>query len=501
MPTAPHLCRPIEFLFPAYRGETPAPADAGRRHRAVQRAGARGAPPVAQPHADRRRALRAGAAAAHGRPRRRASLYVDCQTDDARLVLENVLDAEAAGAAVANHLRAETPLRDRRGRVTRRSRSRTARAARRFDSPRPRRGQRAPGRSPTLLAERRAAACARPWACTWCSMPRACPHGGRALVLRSPRDDRLFFVLPAGARTIVGTTDTDWTPPASRPPRPDDDIRARGDDVAYLLEAANHAFPPARWRPDDVLSTFAGLRPLLASERRTRPRRPRASTRSCVDRDGVLDDRGRQADDPARAWAKRPSTRSIEAAARPRLERPLDRCVDRRSPAAGRRPTPASLAQHESAARRDGPPGRTPTAAAPELVACARRRLAGAGARASIPSFRTSGPRSFTRSATSTRARSRTCCGGACRCSATPRDQGLAAAEGVATILGRRAGVAAGAPRAPRCSPTQRRRALPPLARRSRRSQDRDHAVDRAQPRVERQHRLRARARDIAGGD
>ena len=30
------------------------------------------------------------------------------------------------------------------------------------------------------------------------------PHNGRALVLRSPRDNRLFFVLPAGARTIVG---------------------------------------------------------------------------------------------------------------------------------------------------------------------------------------------------------------------------------------------------------------------------------------------------------
>ena len=67
------------------------------------------------------------------------------------------------------------------------------------------------------------------------------PHDGRALVLRSPRDNRLFFVLPAGARTVIGTTDTDW--PSPRPPRIDDDIRARGEDVAYLLEAANHAFP------------------------------------------------------------------------------------------------------------------------------------------------------------------------------------------------------------------------------------------------------------------
>src|SRR5204862_4222369 len=90
---------------------------------------------------------------------------------------------------------------------------------------------------------------------------------GRALVLRSPRDNRLFFVLPAGPRTIVGTTDTDQA--GERPPRLDDDIRARGSDVAYLLEAANHAFPALRLRPDDVLSTFAALRPLLATSAQT----------------------------------------------------------------------------------------------------------------------------------------------------------------------------------------------------------------------------------------
>jgi glycerol-3-phosphate dehydrogenase len=94
------------------------------------------------------------------------------------------------------------------------------------------------------------------------------PHGGRVLVLRSPRDNRLFFFLPAGARTIVGTTDTDWAG-AGHPPRLGDDIRARGEDVAYLLEALNHALPALHLGPDDVLSTFAGLRPLLATSAHT----------------------------------------------------------------------------------------------------------------------------------------------------------------------------------------------------------------------------------------
>jgi len=93
------------------------------------------------------------------------------------------------------------------------------------------------------------------------------PHHERALVLRSPRDNRLFFVLPTGARTVIGTTDTDW--PSERPPHIDDEIRARGEDVAYLLEAANHAFPSLRLTAGDVLSTYAALRPLLATSANT----------------------------------------------------------------------------------------------------------------------------------------------------------------------------------------------------------------------------------------
>jgi glycerol-3-phosphate dehydrogenase len=89
------------------------------------------------------------------------------------------------------------------------------------------------------------------------------------LVLRSPRDNRLFFVLPAGARTVIGTTDTDWAGPGRRAPALGHEIRARRADVEYLLEAANHAYPPARLGPDDVLSTTAGLRPLVAAPAHT----------------------------------------------------------------------------------------------------------------------------------------------------------------------------------------------------------------------------------------
>jgi glycerol-3-phosphate dehydrogenase len=264
MRIAPHLCWPIEFVFPAYRGERPGPGTL-RTGVALYNALALWRPPTA----NRRLAARevytlvphlrsAGLTGAFA--------YVDCQTDDARLVLENVLDAEAGGATVANHLTAAAILRDRRGRARGAALVDGETGARLEVNARvvvstvgPFTDHLLAGGGPRRL---------RPTLGVHLVLDAArVPHRDRALVLRTPGDNRLYFCLPAGARTIVGTTDTDWAPAdePARAPRLGDDIRARGDDVSYLLAAANHAFPSLALGPDDVLSTFAGLRPLLAT--------------------------------------------------------------------------------------------------------------------------------------------------------------------------------------------------------------------------------------------
>ena len=95
----------------------------------------------------------------------------------------------------------------------------------------------------------------------------ACPPAGAPSSSRSPRDGRVMFVLPAGPRTIVGTTDTDWparTGRARRPRRRDPRPRRRRRLPA---RGGQPRLPAARrCGPEDVLSTFAGLRPLLASD-------------------------------------------------------------------------------------------------------------------------------------------------------------------------------------------------------------------------------------------
>jgi glycerol-3-phosphate dehydrogenase len=74
----------------------------------------------------------------------------------------------------------------------------------------------------------------------------------------APQDGREMFVLPAGAQTIIGTTDTATT---EHP----DEVRASRADVRYLLSAVNHYFPSAKLTDNDVISAWAGIRPLIAS--------------------------------------------------------------------------------------------------------------------------------------------------------------------------------------------------------------------------------------------
>lgn len=279
MTIAPHLCVPTEFVFPAYRHGRPSLAVL-RLGVAVYDALALWRPPAGSRHvrADEvhRMAPWLRAAGLEG-----ALLYTDCRTDDARLVLEHVLDAQAAGAAAASYLAVMTLLRNRRGRaigaevVDREGGARfDVRATAVVNATGPFSDSFEPGRRrlrPTLGVHV-AFDAAR------------LPTGGRSVVLNHPRDGRLMFALPAGPRTVVGTTDTDWPAP---PPLPGDPIRARGVDVDYILEAVNHAFPPAGLSGYDVLSAWAGLRPLVADPSAT----PSATSREheiLVEDDGVL---------------------------------------------------------------------------------------------------------------------------------------------------------------------------------------------------------------------
>jgi len=72
--------------------------------------------------------------------------------------------------------------------------------------------------------------------------------------------DRILFAIPWGERIILGTTDTDYDGPIGHP-------SCDRNDVQYVLEIVNESFPGVHLAQSDVLSSWAGLRPLVADHR------------------------------------------------------------------------------------------------------------------------------------------------------------------------------------------------------------------------------------------
>jgi glycerol-3-phosphate dehydrogenase len=68
---------------------------------------------------------------------------------------------------------------------------------------------------------------------------------------------RILFAIPWGERTILGTTDTDYHGST-------DLVTADAADIDYVLKITNQFFPRTKLTIADVISSWAGLRPLLA---------------------------------------------------------------------------------------------------------------------------------------------------------------------------------------------------------------------------------------------
>jgi glycerol-3-phosphate dehydrogenase len=73
-----------------------------------------------------------------------------------------------------------------------------------------------------------------------------------------------MLVLPAGDFTIVGTTDT-WTDEVP------EEVRASVRDLDYLLRAVNSYYPDAQATEADIVSAWAGIRPLADPDAQRRP--------------------------------------------------------------------------------------------------------------------------------------------------------------------------------------------------------------------------------------
>lgn len=117
-------------------------------------------------------------------------------------------------------------------------------------------------------------------------VPRAKLPTDGAVIFTSAVDGRVMFLIPWPNHTIVGTTDIDDD--AANPK--DGAARARpvatAAEVQYLVDSAAALVPASKLTTDDVISTWAGLRPLLAAPPGKGP--SERSREERIERDGNL---------------------------------------------------------------------------------------------------------------------------------------------------------------------------------------------------------------------
>jgi len=185
-------------------------------------------------------------------------LFYDCQTDDVRLVLTVLGEAERFGAVCANRLHVSGLL-EQEGRT---------RGVRALDTES---GAELEVRAANVInatgvwADRLRPGELRDEA----EMPRIRPSRGTHVIL-SHEDlplvggaivpagsGRSIFALPWLGRTLVGTTDNDYDGELAH-------VRPSSEDVDYLLQAVNDFFG-ATLDPGDLVGAFAGVRPLIST--------------------------------------------------------------------------------------------------------------------------------------------------------------------------------------------------------------------------------------------
>jgi glycerol-3-phosphate dehydrogenase len=260
---APHLVRPLAFTWPVYAG--------ARIPRWKLGAGLLLYDALALfRNVERHKRLSRSAVLAR-EPRLRTdglvggARYFDAATNDARLTLANAVGAAEAGAVVLNHA-SVTALLKAGGRIV----GATVRdeIQQTLIDVGARAVVNATGpwideiRALDSLKTEEAASATRGSKGAHIAVPRARVGNNEALTLLSPTDQRVLFILPAEQHAIIGTTDT-YSPASA------DHVRATRDDVRYLLDSANTFFPDAGLHEGDVVSAWAGIRPLLPAANET----------------------------------------------------------------------------------------------------------------------------------------------------------------------------------------------------------------------------------------
>lgn len=256
MRLAPHLIARLPCILPIYEGMTDGywkikagvslyDILCGRRHigrhRMLAAAELKGLVPDIRPEN-----LRGGA------------LYYDAKTDDTRLVMATVQSAVAAGCRAVNYLSAHA-FDIEGGKATALYATDSLNGERHKIEARVFVNAGGPwSDSVRNLVDRDMAPRLRPTKGAHIIVPFSRLPLEYAIMLMSPIDNRPVYAIPCRENDVVmlGTTDTDFTGDFDSP-------WTDAEDVTYLFTSFGHYFPGLHLEHEDIVSTFAGLRPLI----------------------------------------------------------------------------------------------------------------------------------------------------------------------------------------------------------------------------------------------
>lgn len=190
-----------------------------------------------------------------------ATQFADAVTDDARLVMRVLHEAVKDGATILNYMSVASLIKDEQGNITGTvledqetgekinayakvvvsATGAWADELRQVATPYEAKAKVRPSRGSHLVIARE-------------KLPV-----DHAYTLMHPEDKRALFIFPWETRTVIGTTDLD------HPDLGNKEVGITQEELDYLLVAGKNLFPQANITKDDVICSWAGVRPLISS--------------------------------------------------------------------------------------------------------------------------------------------------------------------------------------------------------------------------------------------